>query len=177
VRQAILRAASLAVLLLVLLLGGCGGGGSKSCVITPVGSKLCGDDARVWCRQYGRVFGRTIESIARACAAAEGRTLHATVEVFFCTDQTCATQVTAKQIGRVRSKLESNPLVKSVKFVSKEQAFKEMTKKNPDLTKGIKENPLPDALEVTGDSGNGSAIAATLRPTPPGVERITYEER
>jgi cell division protein FtsX len=41
----------------------------------------------------------------------------------------------------------------------------------------MKQNPLPDALKVTADSGDGRAIAATLRPLPPGVETVTYKER
>jgi hypothetical protein len=136
VRQAIPCAASLAALLLVLVLAGCGGGGSKSCVITPFGSKLCGDDARTWYQQYGAAFSRTSKSIAEACAAAEGRTLRASVNVFFCTDMTCTAYATPKQIERVRPKLEANPLVKSVKFVSREEAFAETKRKHPESVKG-----------------------------------------
>ncbi len=45
------------------------------------------------------------------------------VHVYFCTDQTCAKYATGKQIDRVRIKLQKNPLVKKVTFVSKEEAF------------------------------------------------------
>lgn len=163
--------------MLVLIVAGCGGGGSKTCVITPAGSKLCGSDARTWCQQFGNVFGRTNATIAEACAAAEGRTLHATVHVYFCTDLTCAAYATSKQIEAVRSMLESNPLVKSLKFVSRAEAFAVMKKKSPALVKGMKRNPLPDALVVTAKTGDGKVIAATLTPRPHGVEYVRYAER
>src|SRR5438045_667170 len=48
------------------------------------------------------------------------------VHVYFCTDQTCAAYATGPQINRVRIQLQKNPLVKSVRFVSREEAFKDL---------------------------------------------------
>jgi hypothetical protein len=172
-----LSATSLVATLLVLVAAGCGAGGSNTCVITPVGSKLCGSDARTWCQQFGNVYGRTIKTIGEACAAAEGRTLHATIHVYFCTHQTCAAYATPKEIETVRSMLDSNPRVRSLKFVSREEAFAEMKEKNPGLVKGLKTNPLPDSFVVTAKTGDGKVIAASLKPRPRGVEYVRYSER
>jgi cell division transport system permease protein len=102
------------------------------------------------------------------------------VHVYFCTDQTCPATgyETPKEINRVRIQLQRNPLVKQVKFVTKEQALLEMKKTHPDLVKGLPSNPLPDAFEVTPVKGEYvDRIAASLSPAPKGVERITYGKK
>jgi len=97
------------------------------------------------------------------------------VHVYFCTDQTCAAYATPKQIDRVRIQLQKSPLVKEVSFISKEQAFKDMQKKNPLLTKSLPHNPLPDAFNVTPKKGEYvDQIAKSLKPYPAGVEYIRY---
>jgi cell division transport system permease protein len=97
------------------------------------------------------------------------------VNVYFCTDQTCAAYATPKQIDRVRITLQKNPLVKDVKFVSKEEAFKAMAKTNPGLTRQVPHNPLPDAFTVTPKKGEYvDRIAASLKPYPAGVEYLRY---
>jgi cell division transport system permease protein len=100
------------------------------------------------------------------------------VHVYFCTDQTCAAYATPKQIDRVRIQLQKNPLVKEVTFVSKEQAFKEMQKSNPLLTKSVPQNPLPDAFTVTPKKGEYvDRIARSLKPYPAGVEYLRYGKK
>jgi cell division transport system permease protein len=100
------------------------------------------------------------------------------VKVFFCTESTCAKPRTDKQIDGVRVMLESNPRVKSVTFVSKEEALERMRKQNPDLVKDLAYNPLPDAFEVQPVKGEYTkSIAQTLEKSPPGVEKVTYGEK
>ena len=102
------------------------------------------------------------------------------VHVYFCTDQTCPTEgyPNSKQMERVRVKLASNPQVKSIRFVSKELALKQMKEEHPDLVKNVPTNPLPDAFEVTPTKGEYvDRIAASLSPTPAGVERVTYGKK
>jgi cell division transport system permease protein len=100
------------------------------------------------------------------------------VHVYFCTDQTCAAYATPKQIDRVRIQLQKNPLVKEVTFVSKEQAFKDMQKSNPLLTKSVPQNPLPDAFTVTPKKGEYvDRIARSLKPYPAGVEYLRYGKK
>jgi cell division transport system permease protein len=100
------------------------------------------------------------------------------VKVYFCTDQTCPSQgyATPKQINRVRIKLQSNPYVKSVVFVSKEQALLDMKKKHPDLVAALPSNPLPDAEVVTATKGEYTQrIAQSLQnPVPPGVQQVKW---
>ncbi len=102
------------------------------------------------------------------------------VKVFFCTENTCpGGEVSERQINRVRLALESNPLVKEVKFVSKDDALKKMKKQSPDLVKGLSYNPLPDAEEVIPKRAEYvQRIAQSLRnPKPPGVEKVDYGQR
>ena len=66
------------------------------------------------------------------------------VNVYFCTDQTCAKYATGPQIDRVRIKLQKNPLVKNVKFISKEEAFWRC-EVQPGPDRAVPNNPLPDA--------------------------------
>jgi cell division transport system permease protein len=102
------------------------------------------------------------------------------VHVYFCTDQTCPTAgyANAKQMERVRVKLASNPQVKSVRFISKELALKQMKERRPDLVGSLPSNPLPDAFEVTPVKGEYvDKIAASLQPVPTGVEKVTYGKK
>jgi cell division transport system permease protein len=101
------------------------------------------------------------------------------VHVYFCTDTTCATGYeTPKQANRVRVQLQKSPLVKSVKFVPKEEALKQMKKDRPDLVQSLPSNPLPDAFEVTPVKGEYvDRIAASLSPVPAGVQKITYGKK
>jgi cell division transport system permease protein len=102
------------------------------------------------------------------------------VKVFFCTEHTCANAVQGSEINAVRAQLESNPLVKSVKFVSKEEALRIMRKESPELVRNLSFNPLPDAEEVVPNRPEDvSRIAASVSGVnrPPGVEKVNYGER
>ncbi len=75
------------------------------------------------------------------------------VKVYFCAGatQTCSREATPKQIDRVRVKLaglQQEGLVKSYRFVSKEEALRIMRRKNPKLTSGLSYNPFPNAYDV-----------------------------
>jgi cell division transport system permease protein len=99
-------------------------------------------------------------------------------KVFFCTEATCGKEVTPKQINTVTADLEANPLVKKVTFVSKEEALERMQKRAPELVKNLPSNPLPHALEVQPKKGEYTArIAASLKPLPEGVEKVTFGEK
>jgi cell division transport system permease protein len=85
------------------------------------------------------------------------------VKVYFTTGATDA------QEAYVGQQLHHLPHVKSVVFKSKEQAFKEQSKKMPDLYKDVVSNPLPDAWIVTPVKGDytpalGSRIQAANYP-------------
>ena len=100
------------------------------------------------------------------------------VNVYFCTTNNCAEEATPQQINAVKAQLESNPNVESIKFVSKEDARKEMERRFPELTSDLARNPLPPAYEVIPiDADRVQEIAGTLDPEPAGVERVTYGEK
>jgi cell division transport system permease protein len=101
------------------------------------------------------------------------------VNVYFCTDLTCGEEATAKQINAVSAQLEQNPDIKSFKFVSKEDAWKEMQERFPELTAETIRNPLPPSYEVIPqDADRVQAIAGTLQePLPGGVETVKYGEK
>jgi len=99
------------------------------------------------------------------------------VNVYFCTDGTCAQEATQPQIEAVRAQLASNPDVKEIDFVSKEEALEEMERRFPDLAGNLARNPLPSAYKVIPiDAERVKTIAGTLDPPPQGVENVTYGE-
>jgi cell division transport system permease protein len=97
------------------------------------------------------------------------------VKVYFCTESTCKKEADETQINAVRAKLDADPLVKSVTWVSKAEALDRMRTLQPEIVENLPGNPLPDAFEVTPvDGENAKAISRNLRaPTlPAGVEKI-----
>jgi len=79
------------------------------------------------------------------------------------------------QINDVRAQLEADPRVKSVTFVSAEEALDRMRQKFPELTANLPSNPLPPSHEVVPVRGEDvDAIAQSLRPLPAGVEKVKY---
>jgi len=79
------------------------------------------------------------------------------------------------QINDVRAQLDADPRVKSVTFVSAEEALDRMRQKFPELTANLPSNPLPPSHEIVPVRGEDvDAIAASLRPTPPGVDKVKY---
>ena len=101
------------------------------------------------------------------------------VNVYFCTDLTCGKEALPKEINAVKTQLDSNPEVSSYKFVSKDDAWKEMQERFPDLTAETIRNPLPPSFEVIpNDADQVQSIAATFHDPPPaGVEMVTYGEK
>src|SRR5918912_3930773 len=96
------------------------------------------------------------------------------VKVFFDKD------ASRKQENAVRVRLESNPLVKSVQFVSAGEGLKQMQKKNPQLFKSgtLPYNPLGDAFTVQPKRGEDTErIANSLQPAPPGVHDVNYGKK
>jgi cell division transport system permease protein len=56
---------------------------------------------------------------------------------------------TQKDIDRVQRLIQQQPTVKTVQFVSKAQAYKEQSKRNPQAYALLGSNPLPDMFHVT----------------------------
>jgi len=91
------------------------------------------------------------------------------VKVFYVQDAKTA------QINDVRRQLEADPRVKSVTFVSAEEALVRMQRRFPALTENLPSNPLPGSHEVVPNRAEDiDALAASLRPLPAGVEKVKY---
>jgi cell division transport system permease protein len=102
------------------------------------------------------------------------------VEVFLCTDTTCSREVTTGQINTLRARLESDDRVKSVDFVSKEEALRIMQKRAPELLEQLAANPFPASFKVQPVKGEYTkAIADSLSggQKPAGVEKVKYGEK
>ena len=76
------------------------------------------------------------------------------VRVYFCTQATCGADATKKQETAAAARLNGDSRIRNVRFVSKEQAFKIMSKKQPEAMKALPANPLPDALKISPKSGD-----------------------
>ena len=100
------------------------------------------------------------------------------VNVYFCTNITCGQEANQQEMEQVRAQLASNPDVKSIEFVSKQEALDDMQKRFPELAGQLPRNPLPAAYKVVpNDAETVKTIAATLEPAPQGVEKVTYGEK
>ena len=62
---------------------------------------------------------------------------------------------TTHQKNDVARKLQQSPYVAvgGVKYISKNEAFADMKRRYPELTRNLTSNPLPDSLDVTPDKG------------------------
>lgn len=107
------------------------------------------------------VLGAFIPVMQMASAAADQTRDRVFVSAFLKND------ATNKDVERVRALLEGTPNVKSVEFISKEQALKEQKKLDPEAFKVLgTSNPLPDAFRITPkDPDKIPEIMAALAPT------------
>jgi cell division transport system permease protein len=87
-------------------------------------------------------------------------------------------EATNVQENAVARALSSNPLVKTFKFVSKEQALVKMEKTEKSLINVIPFNPFPDSIVVTPVHAEDlDKLNASLHPLMPGVEKIVHDTR
>jgi cell division transport system permease protein len=107
------------------------------------------------------------------------------VKVYFCTRLSayseklnhqpaiCHNEASDAQINGVAGQLRSISQVKSLRFISKEQALKIEQKQNPQYTNNLTGNPLPNEFEAVPQRGEDiDKIASQLNPLPAGVEKI-----
>jgi cell division transport system permease protein len=83
------------------------------------------------------------------------------VKVYFCTQLSCGHEATGAQIDQVRTQLLAIPQVKTIRFISKADALKTEEKQNPQMTRNLPGNPLPNEYEVI--PKNGSQVDAIAR--------------
>jgi cell division transport system permease protein len=91
------------------------------------------------------------------------------------------TSASAGDDARVRSELLAVPHVKSVEFVSKQTAYEQQSKQNPEAYQLLASNPLPDTFHVVPDKpGNVLAVRASLapgsRPFDPAIASVSNKK-
>jgi cell division transport system permease protein len=101
------------------------------------------------------------------------------VDVFLCADASCDSgEATVAQRNFVLQKLQSDPRVAKVEYVPKEKGFDEFCKREREMCAGVPGNPLPDSFKVKPTRGEDvEAIANTLNPLPPGVEKVNFGKK
>jgi cell division transport system permease protein len=101
------------------------------------------------------------------------------VHVYFCTNDTCATEASAKQMNQVARLASGSALVKRVDFVSKQDALAQMKRKHPDEVSQLPTNPFPNALTVVPRQGDDvDKVAALFQSTPGnGIEKVDYGKK
>jgi cell division transport system permease protein len=87
------------------------------------------------------------------------------------------TDATDRDVERVRNLLETQtPHVKSVEYVSREQAFKQERKRNPEAYELLGANPLPDTFRITPDNpDNITRVRNALAPVGPSGKRTATD--
>jgi cell division transport system permease protein len=101
------------------------------------------------------------------------------VHVFFCTNDTCAKEASAKQMNQVARLASGSALVKRVDFVSKQDALAQMKQKHPEEVSQLPTNPFPNGLTVVPKQGDDvDQVAALFQSTPGnGIEKIDYGKK
>ena len=89
---------------------------------------------------------------------------------------------TTRQKNDLARKLQQSSYVAAagVKYISKKEAFDEMKRRYPELTKNLTSNPLPDSLDVTPDKGEnvGRLYNSIVLPhKPAGVGKVNDGKR
>jgi cell division transport system permease protein len=87
------------------------------------------------------------------------------------------TDATGSDVQRVRERIEQDtPYVGSVAFVSKESAYAQEKKRNPEAYELLGSNPLPDTLRVTPDKpGDVEKLRDALAPTAANGQRAAID--
>jgi cell division transport system permease protein len=91
------------------------------------------------------------------------------------------TTATSGQEAQVRSELLAVPHVRSVEFVSKQTAYQQQSKQNPQAYQLLAENPLPDTFHVIPDKpGNVLAVRSSLapggKPLDPAIQTVSNKK-
>lgn len=83
---------------------------------------------------------------------------------------------TKAQIDRIQRLINDNGNVQSVTYVSKEEAYKRESKRNPEAYELLGSNPLPDSFRVTPkDPDQIDAIRDALAPVTPSGQRTVVD--
>ena len=115
------------------------------------------------------VFIPMVQATTGAANTVRGRVL---LDVYMQRD------ASGSDLARVRQRITNDtPHVKRVEFVSKAQAYKQESARNPEAYKLLGSNPLPDTFRVTPDDpDNIGAILSSLAPVDPQGHRRLVDQ-
>src|SRR4051795_1801252 len=115
------------------------------------------------------VFIPMVQATTGAANTVRGRVL---LDVYMQRD------ATSSDLERVRRRIADNtPHVKKVEYVSKAQAYKRESARDPEAYRLLGSNPLPDTFRVTPDNpDNIGAILNSLAPRNPQGQRQVVDQ-
>jgi len=100
------------------------------------------------------------------------------VKVDFKTSGEKGGPATREQENAVARLLQSNAKIKTSTFIPKAEAFKQMQRLHPELTRDLPWNPLPDSFEIVPVKAEYiHDIAQSLQPAPAGVSKVIEGKR
>lgn len=94
------------------------------------------------------------------------------VQVFFASPMVTGRAATRAEIQAVRERIASSSKVKTFAFVSRELGFKRMARRHPELTQGLRANPLPETFEIVPRSGDDARALADELGSERAVEHV-----
>jgi len=116
------------------------------------------------------VVGVFIPIVQATTGAANDVRKRVLVDVYLTSD------ATQPDVARVRAQLLDTANVKRVEFVSKQQAYRQQRKKDPEAFALLGENPLPDTFRVTPENPDDVLkIASALAPEAAGGGRTPID--
>jgi len=101
-------------------------------------------------------------------------------KVYMCAPVTCKQgEVTGKQLNDTRAFLLGLPEVKTVRFVSKEEALAIMKERTPEIVQSLPSNPLPHAFQVAPKRPEDvKVLSQKIRDAQlPGVQKVNDGEK
>jgi cell division transport system permease protein len=118
------------------------------------------------------VLGVFIPIVQAANGAANDVSSRVQLDVFM------VSRATANDNARVRSEIANTPHVKKLHFVSKAQAYRIESRKNPEAYRLLGgTNPLPDKFEIRPDDPSNIAKIAASLPHDQSIDRIVNHQR
>lgn len=112
--------------------------------------------------------------------AADDWTGRVEVSIFLCNERSCGVDITEQQQDALLADLEAQPLVETVFFESREEAydrFQEMFRDDPDVAGVVEPDSLPASFRVKLTDPTQFQVIAEQFAAYPGVEEIIDQEQ
>src|SRR5690606_5162293 len=88
------------------------------------------------------------------------------------------TNATEAETARIKTRLEKTENVKSIQYISKEEAYKQQSKLDPEAFKALGSNPLPSSFRVTPENPDRiPVILDALAPADASGARVPVDPK